>query len=370
MDFQLTEDQRAFADMAQSLFADFANDDRLRAHDTSGQSYMQELWQQCVAAGLHSIVVPEAAGGLGLGMTELMAVLEQQGRALAAVPLWQQQVAIAALAQFAGAADVSATVQSGMDGALIALSLENLFSSHGPQLHLDGQSVRGVQHAVLLADQAQVALLAATDSQGEHRLVLVDLQAAQVQRAAGKSQHYWGVADLTFNNVPVLAVLESAAVRWVYERALASAASVQQGVTQEQLRRTVEYVSERKQFDRPIGSFQLVQGQMADGYILMQAQRSALYQLLWRLDTGLPCAPQAHGLRAQSNEMGLKVGRVAQHVHGGMGVDVTYPMHRFFLWCRALAVELGSADHHLEALGQWLADNDNLGWKYDLPEDR
>lgn len=369
MDFQLTEDQRAFADMAQSLFADFANDDQLRAHDISGQPYMQQLWQQCVAAGLHSIVVPESVGGLGLGMTELMAVLEQQGRALAAVPLWQQQLALAALVQFAGTAEVEATVQAGMEGTLIALSLENLSSSRGPQLHLHGNCVQGVQHAVLLADQAPVALMAATNSQGQHQLVLVDLAAEGVQRTTGLSQHYWGIAHLHFQQVPVLAVLDVAAVRWVHERALACTASVQQGVTQEQLRRTVEYVSERRQFDRPIGSFQLVQGQMADGYILMQAQRSALYQLLWRLDAGLPCAPQAHGLRAQSNELGLKVGRIAQHVHGGMGVDVTYPMHRFFLWCRALAVELGSADHHLEMLGQWLADHDNLGWKYDLPED-
>lgn len=101
MDFKLSEDQRAFADMAQGLFADFCGDDQLRAHDLSGAPYMRELWQQCVAAGLHCIVLPEARGGLGLGMTELMAVLEQQGRALALLPLWEQQLAAAALAQFA-----------------------------------------------------------------------------------------------------------------------------------------------------------------------------------------------------------------------------------------------------------------------------
>ena len=178
------------------------------------------------------------------------------------------------------------------------------------------------------------------------------------------------MADISFRNTPVLAVLGGRALDWVHEAAIACLASLQQGVTQEQLRRTVEYVSERKQFDRPIGSFQLVQGQMADGYILMQAQRSALSQLVWRRDAGLPCVPQAHAVRAQSNELGLKVGRVAQHVHGGMGVDVTYHIHRFMFWCRALAAELGSAEQHLEALGQWLADNDTLGWKYDLPEDR
>lgn len=367
MDFQLNEDQRAFADMAQSLFADYCTDDRLREHDSSGRPYMQELWQQCVAAGLHGIVVPESAGGLGLGSTELMAVLEQQGRALAQVPLWQQQVAAAALARFGEGVD--AVVRSAMEGELIALSLESTVASRGPGLQLQGDVLNGRLNAVALGGQANVALVAAA-ADGGFKLALVNLQAAGVERVEGMREDYCGVADITFSHTPVLAVLDGRAVDWVHEQAIACLACLQQGVTQEQLRRTVEYVSERKQFDRPIGTFQLVQGQMADGYILMQAQRSALCQLLWRLDSGLPCVPQAHAVRAQSNELGLKVGRVAQHVHGGMGVDVTYHMHRYMFWCRALAAELGGSAHHLEALGQWLADNDNLGWKYDLPEDR
>ena len=367
MDFQLTEDQRAFADMAQSLFADFCTDDKLREHDTSGQPYMQELWQQCVAAGLHTILVPESAGGMGLGATELMAVLEQQGRALAQVPLWQQQVAATALVKFGQGVD--AVVQAALEGELIALSLESVVASRGPGLQLQGATLNGKLNAVTLGGQANVALVAAAEA-GQIKLALVNLQAAGVTRVEGMRQDYCGVADISFSSTPVLAVLGGRAVDWVSEQAIASLASLQQGVTAEHLRRTVEYVTERKQFDRPIGSFQLVQGQMADGYILMQAQRSALCQLLWRLDAGLPCVPQAHALRAQSNELGLKVGRVAQHVHGGMGVDVTYHIHRYLFWSRALAAEFGGANYHLEALGQWLADNDNLGWKYDLPEDR
>ena len=367
MDFQLSEDQRAFADMAQSLFADYCTDDKLREHDASGQPFMQELWQQCVAAGLHSILVPEAAGGLGLGMSEMLAVLEQQGRALAQVPLWQQQVAAAAVVRFAEGQD--AVVQSAMQGELLALSLQASVATRGPALQLQGDRLKGQLQAVPLGEQAQMALVAAAAGD-EIRLVLVSLQADGVSRVAGMREDYCAVADISFRNTPVLAVLGGRALDWVHEAAIACLASLQQGVTQEQLRRTVEYVSERKQFDRPIGSFQLVQGQMADGYILMQAQRSALSQLVWRLDAGLPCVPQAHAVRAQSNELGLKVGRVAQHVHGGMGVDVTYHIHRFMFWCRALAAELGSAEQHLEALGQWLADNDTLGWKYDLPEDR
>lgn len=371
MDFQLSEDQRAFADMAQSLFADYCTDDKLRAHDTSGQPFMQELWQQCVNAGLHSILVPESADGLGLGMTELLAVLVQQGRALAQVPLWQQQVATTALVKFAAQSGAAKeAVQAAMQGELITVSLQTLFNTRGAQLFLNGNQLNGKLTAVALGVEAKYALVVAADGNGADQMVLVALQGVGVSKAAGMREDYCAVADLTFSNAPALVVLDAGAVKWVNEYAIASLAALQQGVIQEQLQRTVAYVSERKQFDRPIGSFQLVAGQMADGYILMQAQRSSLSQLVWRLDAALPSEPQAHSVRAQSNDLGLKVGRVAQHVHGGMGVDVTYPMHRFQFWCRALAVEAGSGEHHLEALGQWLADNDNLGWKYDLPEAR
>lgn len=371
MDFQFTEDQRAFADMAQGLFADYCTDDKLREHDLSGQPYMQALWQQCLAAGLNGILVPEDAGGLGLGMTELLAVLEQQGRALAQVPLWQQQVGVTALARFAsGSAEAKEVAEAAMGGQLLALSLQATTDARGARLRLQDGRLTGKLDAVALAGQASHAVVAAAVGEEAFRLVLVALEGTGVTRVEGLRQDYCGVADLAFDNAPALAVLDAPALVWVQQHAAACLGALQQGVTQEQLQRTVQYVSERKQFDRPIGSFQLVAGQMADNYILMQAQRSTLYQLIWRLDQGLPCAPQAHAVRAQTHELGLKVGRVAQHVHGGMGVDVTYPMHRFLFWCRALAVEGGSAEHHLQALGQWLADHDNLGWKYDLPEDR
>ena len=367
MDFQLSEDQRAFADMAQSLFADYCTDDKLREHDTSGRPYMEDLWQQCVSAGLHSILVPESAGGLGLGATELMAVLEQQGRALAQVPLWSQQVVTTALVKFGQ--DVDSVIESAMAGELIALSLESVVASRGPDLFFKGNVLNGKLNAVALGAQANVALVAAATESGECKLVLVNLQAPGVSRVQGMRQDYCAVADISFASTPVLAVLDGRALDWVSEQTIASLASLQQGVTQEQLRRTVEYVSERKQFDRAIGSFQLVAGQMADGYIAMEALRSSLWQLVYRLDAGLGTQPQAHAVRALANDTGHRVGHMAQHVHGGMGVDVTYPIHRFLYWSRALAVALGGTEHHLAALGDWLADNDNLGWKYDLAED-
>ncbi len=374
MNFELSEDQRAFADMAQGLFADYCSDEQLRAHDVSGAPFMPGLWQQCVAAGLHTVLVPEADGGLGLGMTELMAVLEQQGRALALVPLWEQQLALATLAQFAPAALAPIVVQALAGETPLALSLAALSQSRGASLQLrrDGESwtLSGLAPAVPLGNLARHAMLAA-DCQGEMRLVLVDLAHSSVQRGEGMSQHHQALADLVFDAVPLAAdsVLPVAATGWAEQRAIACLAALQLGVTQQQLRRTVEYVSERQQFGRAIGTFQLVAGQMADGHIATEALRTSLWQLVYRLDAGLSAAPQAWATRALANDTGHRVGHMAQHVHGGIGVDVTYPIHRFLYWSRALGSAMGGTEHQLAKLGDWLADNDTLGWKYDLAED-
>ena len=366
MDFQFSEDQRAFADMAQGLFADFCSDEQLRSHDLSGAPFMEALWQQCVAAGLHTMILSEADGGLGLGMTELLAVLEQQGRALALVPLWEQQVAAAALARFAPQAGAEVLAQA-LTGQPLALSLAALSVSRGAALQLRDGKLHGLAPAVALAGQASFALLA-TEVAGRVQLALVDLRQPAVRLDAGLSQHHLGLADLSCDGATVLALLPDEATPWVEQRAIAALAALQLGVTQQQLRRTVEYVSERKQFDRPIGSFQLVAGQMADGYIALEALRSALSQLVYRLDAGLGCAPQALATRSLANDTGHRVGHMAQHVHGGIGVDLTYPMHRFLYWSRALGSTLGGTEQQLERLGNWLADNDTLGWKYDLAD--
>ncbi len=375
MNFELTDDQSAFADMASGLFADYCSDEQLRAHDAAGTApFFKELWQQCVTAGLNSILVPEEHGGLGLGMTELMAVLQQQGRSLALVPLWEPQVTVAALAQFSPAALPQVLSDAMGSDAPVALSLQSMSRSRGPSLQLtraaDGWTLSGFEGAVQLGAEARYALLAA-NANGETRLVLVDLTQAGVQRTAGRDQHHQSIADVVFDGVALKAenVLPLAATAWVEQRAIACLASLQLGVTEEQLRRTVAYVSERKQFGRVIGSFQLVTGQMADCHILTDALRSVLWQLVYRLDAGLGAAPQAAATRVLANDTGHRAGHTAQHVHGGIGVDLTYPMHRFLFWTRTLGLALGSTEHHLAKLGDWLVENDNLGWKYDAPED-
>lgn len=81
MDFELSEDQRAIAQMADSLFADHCHEEYMRHWDTSGEPMMAPLWALCIETGLHALAIPEEQGGSGLGMTELMLVLQARGMA-------------------------------------------------------------------------------------------------------------------------------------------------------------------------------------------------------------------------------------------------------------------------------------------------
>ncbi|MBP9907793.1 MAG: acyl-CoA/acyl-ACP dehydrogenase [Rubrivivax sp.] len=374
MDFHLNEDQQAFADSARSLFTDYCSDDALRAHDAGAAPYMQALWAQCVATGLHSIVVDEAAGGLGQGMTELMAVLEPQGRALALVPLAEHQLAVTAVARFAPAAVAGVLPRLVSGEALATLALDGLSTARGPRLQArrqgGGLRLDGVVAAVPLAAQSALALLPVS-FEGQPRLVAANPQSAGVGRVDGHSQRHLAVADLRFDGLHVdeAVLLAPEAQAWLEPRASAALAALQLGVSAGQMARTVEYVSQRKQFGRVIGSFQLVAGQMADAQIAVEALRSALAQLVYRLDAGLGAMPQALSVQVLAARAAHLVGHKAQHVHGGMGVDVTYPIHRYLYWSRALAASLGGDAPALERLGDWLAADDRLGWKYDLPED-
>lgn len=373
MDFNLNEDQQAFADSARALFADYCSDEQLRAHDSGGEPFMRELWSQCIANGLHGVLIGEAQGGLGMGMTELLAVLQEQGRALALVPLWEHQLAAASVQRFAPAlADAVAEAAEGR--TLLTLSLDALSAARGASLRATPAGatwrIDGVAPAVPLGAQAQEALLPVQVG-GALRLVLLDLSLPGITCIEGRTQHHLAVADLRLQGVTVTAeaLLDEAALAWVEPRAVACLAALQLGVSTQQLLRTVQYVSERKQFGRVVGSFQLVAGQMADGHIACEALRSALAQLVYRIDAGRGCQAQALAVKVLAADAGHLVGHKAQHVHGGIGVDLSYPIHRFLYWSRALGITLGGSEPALQQLGDWLAGHDTLGWKYDLPDD-
>jgi alkylation response protein AidB-like acyl-CoA dehydrogenase len=226
VEFEFNEDQIAIRDLASGLFQDFCTDEDLQKFWATGSAYDAELWQQLRATGLLALSVDETAGGSGMGMQELMLVLEQQGRALAPVPLWRHQLAVTALARFAGSA-LRSVVPTFVDGsALISLGLEGVNVSQTLALEAesrgDGWILNGRANAVPHAGSAGLLLLPARSATGT-RLFAFPPDRAGVELQPGWLTHQEPAADVVCHQVELdsAAALDEAALGWVHPRAIA-----------------------------------------------------------------------------------------------------------------------------------------------------
>jgi len=129
------------------------------------------------------------------------------------------------------------------------------------------------------------------------------------------------------------------------------------GVCASALELTAEYTKTRVQFDKPIATFQAVGQRAADAYVDTEAIRLTAWQAASRLSSGLPAASEVAVAKYWAAEGGQRVVHAASHLHGGVGVDRDYPLHRYFLLTRQIELTLGGANESLRRLGRMLADD-------------
>jgi alkylation response protein AidB-like acyl-CoA dehydrogenase len=147
-------------------------------------------------------------------------------------------------------------------------------------------------------------------------------------------------------------------VEWLVPRALVGLCAMQLGVTDRALRMTAEYTVQREQFGHPIASFQAVHQRAADAWVDVESIRLTTWQAVWRLAAGGPATAEVAVAKFYASEAAHRVVYAAQHLHGGIGVDVDYPLHRYYLWAKQIELTLGSAARQLERLGAELAEAD------------
>jgi alkylation response protein AidB-like acyl-CoA dehydrogenase len=126
-------------------------------------------------------------------------------------------------------------------------------------------------------------------------------------------------------------------------------------VCEEALAITARYVSEREQFGSKLGTFQAVGNRVADAYIDTEAIRLTALQAVWRLSEGLDAHDELMTAKFWAAEGAQRVVHAAQHLHGGIGMDLDYPIHRYFRWAKVLELTLGGASPSLLRLGKSLA---------------
>ena len=144
-------------------------------------------------------------------------------------------------------------------------------------------------------------------------------------------------------------------ITWIDEHGTAALCAQQLGVLSRALEMTAEYSKTRVQFDRPIATFQAVGQRIADGYIDVEGVRLTTWQAAWRLSAGLPAATEVEVAKFWAADAGHRVAHTAVHVHGGMGVDVDYPLHRYTKQAKGIELMFGAATAQLSRLGDLIS---------------
>lgn len=372
MDFALSDEQVAIRDLAGQILSEQLPPERLRELETSDPDWFaSDLWAELAKADLLGLCLPEAHGGGGYGAFELGLILEQVGRTVAPVPVYAT-LALGALplAEFGTEAQQADLLPKVIDGSLIltaalsegSVGLPPAVPATSATRSGDGWTISGRKHLVPAAHLAGRVLVPAQTGDGTSTVFLVDPKAAGVGHERNTSMNGEPLTTLTFDGVAVadadvLGAVDGggAIVAWILDRAIAGLCALQAGVCEAALRTTATYTSERRQFDTPIATFQAVAHRCANAYMDTEAIRLTAQQAAWRLDAGMPAAEELAIAKFWAAEGAERVVHAAQHLHGGIGVDLDYPVHRTFRWAKHLEMSLGGGTPHLQRLGALLA---------------
>ena len=334
MDFNPSDEQSAVRELAAQLFATATHTDvGIAGFDTV-------MWSRLVDAGLLGLSVREEHGGGGLPLAVATVVAEEAGRAAARVPVVPVLAGLAALSD-------AVLVSSVLRNEQLVVSALGAGGWAAP-LTFSGGAVSGRLLAVAWGAEASHAVVASQDT-----LLLVDLRGPGVSRedevVSSREPH----ASLTFDCAPA-AVLEQPLAEATARHVLLQCAYAV-GVAEQCLQLAAHHVSTREQFGRPLATFQAITCQVADCWIDVEAMRLTMQQAVWWLDQGRPAAEQTAIAAFWAADGLQRVVSKAVHLHGGLGVDVSYPLHRWFLIGKVLELSLGGAQRSLEQLGDLLA---------------
>ncbi len=381
MDFTFNEEQRAVQQAADGLFAGLVNPDRVEEVESGEDRFDRPLWAELAKADLLGLPVPEAFGGGGYGMVEVALVLEAQGRTVAPVPLVPTLVLGAMpVAQF-GAEPLKAGLLPGVASGDIVLSaaladVAGDIATGGPgrpavtaRAADGGLVLSGTAFAVPAAHVADRVLVPASIDGGvvvaavDPRATGVTIErATTTNREIHPHLHLDGVTvgadDVFAGGDPTRG---GEVLDWMLQRAWTALCAVQVGVTEAAVAQTAEYLNTREQFGRPLSTFQGTLLRTADAAIDTESIRVTMWQAAWRLDHGLDAALAVSVASWFGAEAGQRAVFATQHLHGGIGADVSYPIHRYFLWGKQIELMLGAPSAHLARLGRQVVDELRAG---------
>ena len=371
-DLLYSDAERALSDALASLLADRGGLDTALTRIESAQTYDDKLWQAVAAdLGCAGLLIPERDGGAGASYREAAVAAEVLGSHVAPVPfLGSAVVATSALLSVPeGTAGLLAKVADGSMTAALAVPFASAPGSGfpasvrvaGPR---PGDAATGVARlrgmVAGVADALPAGVLLVPADGVPNALYLVDMAAEGVAKAPVTSLDMTRqLCDLSFDDAPATVIASGPGAERALDAAMAAGAGIlaaeQTGLAQRCLDMTIAYVKERKQFARPVGSFQGLKHRLADLWVSVTQARAASRYAAACLATATLSNPGDARVavalaKAYCSEVAVQAAQECVQMHGGIGFTWEHPAHLFLKRAKADSIGFGTADANRAAL--------------------
>ena len=358
MQFGLSESQKILKDNARKFFSVECPITEVRRLMETETAYDAALWTKMAEQGFTGIIFPEEFGGLGLGKVELILLMEEMGYALLPGPFFSTVVLAGSVLDACGNAEQKKKylepICQGKARATVAMVLDNSAKPDPEDGRVTLANGKVTGRKLFVPDAAVADFIVIVTSSGAF---VADRKAPGIKissmNAMDETRKLYVVE---FNNTPAEKLAGSG---WMHAMHLATAALVAEmvGGMQRTLDITVQYAKTRKQFGKPIGSFQAVQHKCADMYLETESSRSAAYYAAWALQEGAPDADVAVSIaKMYASDACRNVGNNGIQVHGGMGFTWENDLHLYYRRAKASETMLGDAAFHRERIARLVID--------------
>jgi 3-oxocholest-4-en-26-oyl-CoA dehydrogenase beta subunit len=365
LDFTFDEVQDDIRVLSRDVFSEMATPAHVGEVEQTDDGIDREIWAELARSELLGVSLPEDVGGSGHGIMELAVLLEEAGRRVVPIPLLST-IALGAfpIARFGTAEQRKRFLVPVLEGTSLLTAAMSESARHdalvpGTTATRDGSSWRldGLKVAVPHAPLVDRILVSARTDDGT-ALFILDPGAPGVTIERGRSTNRQVQGNVLLEGAVVDdddVLHDGDALPYLYRHAVAGMCATAVGVLDEAVKITAGYISERQQFGKPIATFQGATLKAADAYIDTEAVRATTWSAIWRLATGRPCDEELAIAKYWVAYGGQNAVHHCQHLHGGMGVDVDYPIHRYFIWAKELELTLGGTSAQLLKIGEAIA---------------
>ena len=375
MDLSFSEEQEMLWKSARDFLADKCPKTLVREMEEDEKGYVPELWKEMADLGWIGLPFPEQYGGGGFNFLDLVVLLEEMGRACLPGPFISTVVLgglpIAEWGTEEQKKDILAKVCEGKAILTWALTEPSARYEAGcvrvkATAEGDDYVISGTKlfvHDANVADYIIVVARTAEKANPEEGITLfiVDgkspgISTVVLRTIAGDKQ-----CELTLDKVKVpkgniLGQVDQGwgMVKKIMEWAALAKAAEMMGGAQQVMEMTIDYAKERMQFDRPIGSFQIIQHYLADMSIDVDSSRVSLHKAAWMVSEGIACTKEISVIKGWISEAYRRVTAQAHQIHGAIGFTKDHDLELYFRRAKAGELYFGDADFHREIVAQQL----------------